>query len=457
MPNEIERKFLLSEQPAWLSRCAAVQIEQGYLAIESEVEVRLRRADEKRLLTTKRGNGEVREEIEIDLDPAQFATLWPLTGSRRLRKTRRLVPIDGGLTAEVDVFEGELEGLLIGELEFDSEEQSASFEAPEWLGKEITGDRRYAGQTLALNGLPVSRSYSLKDDESPTEGIRRIALGRAEKAIEALDGGDAGDDFAGSIHAARKDLKKLRAVVRLVRAELGDDLYREANHRYRDAGRLLSRSRDAEVKVDTLNALRERCDEELPSDLAAAWLAALERERDKVVEQASGEEGGSRVAEARTMIERGQEEIACWPLQQDSWRLVEAGLVPGYRRGRRAMKHARTDPAATNVHEWRKRTKDLWYQLQILRGAWPPVLGEMADQAHKLGDLLGDHHDLTVLAEDLRSRGLPSDRDAAERAIERRQQELLTDAFEIGERLLTEKPKAFGRRLESYWLAWRPR
>jgi adenylate cyclase len=154
MSTEIERKFLLPDAPAWLLQSKAVRIEQGYLAIEEEVEVRLRRTEEERLLTAKRGHGEVREEIEIALDREQFDALWPLTESRRLTKTRSLIPLDDGLTAEVDIFEGELEGLVLGEIEFDSEAQSGNFEPPAWIGVEITGDERYAGQSLALHGRP---------------------------------------------------------------------------------------------------------------------------------------------------------------------------------------------------------------------------------------------------------------------------------------------------------------
>ncbi len=296
-----------------------------------------------------------------------------------------------------------------------------------------------------------SRSYRLKGGEAPAEGIRRIALGRADKAVEELGGGELAD----SIHSGRKDLKKLRSALRLVRGELGDDLYRAENRRYRDAGRLLARSRDAEVKVQTLRSLRERFGEDLPRDLADAWLAALERERDEIAGKAASEAGGSRIAEARAAIAAGRAEIDGWPLRDDSWQLVEAGLLRSYRRGRRAMNRTRSNPATENVHEWRKRTKDLWYQLRILRDAWKPVLGETADQAHGLADLLGDHHDLAVLVEDLASRELPGDRDAVRTAIDRRQDELLAGAFDTGARLFAEKPKAFGRRLESYWAAWR--
>jgi CHAD domain-containing protein len=294
-----------------------------------------------------------------------------------------------------------------------------------------------------------SRSYRLKNKESPAEGIRRIALGRTGKAIQELEGAGKGGDFAASIHAARKDLKKLRAILKLVRSGLGDSLYRAENRRYRAAGRLLAQSRDAEVKVETLGALRERCGEELSPDLAGAWLVALERDRDDVAGRATSEEAGSRVAEARAAIEAGQEEIAGWPLPDDPWRVVEAGLLRSYRRGRRAMKDAVADPVAENVHELRKRTKDFWYQLRILRDALGPDLGGMAEQAHELADRLGEHHDLAVLAEDLAGRDLPGDRDAARTTIESRQQELLEGAFDIAAPLFAEKPKAFGKRLKS--------
>lgn len=298
-----------------------------------------------------------------------------------------------------------------------------------------------------------SRSYRLKGKETPTEGIRRIALGRAQEAVEQLRDAKNGNDFAASIHEARKDLKKLRSVLRLIREELGREVYRTENQRYRDAGRELGQSRDAEVKAETLSALRERFGEKLPSDLADAWLFALERERDEIVARASSGDAEPLVAE----IEAGLEVISAWHLEDDSWGLVEAGLVRNYSHGRRAMRRTRSDPVAENVHEWRKRTKDLWYQLRILRNAWPPVISEMAAAAHQLAELLGDHHDLAVLAEDLAAREVPGDRDAAKVVVDSRQSELMKCALEVGERLFAEKPKAFGSRFESYWLAWRRR
>jgi adenylate cyclase len=151
---EIERKFLLREAPAWLDEHDSLDIEQGYLAIvEGETEVRLRRKGESTILTVKQGTGEMRREEEIELDEDQFGALWPLTEKRRVVKRRSEVPYED-LTIEVDVFEGALAGIVIAEVEFDSEEAAAAFGPPAWLGDEVTGDPRYANESLAIRGAP---------------------------------------------------------------------------------------------------------------------------------------------------------------------------------------------------------------------------------------------------------------------------------------------------------------
>lgn len=301
--------------------------------------------------------------------------------------------------------------------------------------------------------MSSSRSYRLKTKEPPADGLRRIALGRAEKALEELAGADEGA-LGEAIHGARKDLKKLRAVLRLTRGELGKKLFKAEDRRYRDAGRLLSGTRDAEVKLETLAALRRRFGDDFPRQDSASWEGTLERERDEVVD-ADQSETTKRIDRALEAIEEGCERIRAWPLETGSWKLVGPGLSRSYRQGRQAMKQAQAKPNARNVHEWRKRAKDLWYQLRIVRTAWPQLLGETADQVHLLTDLLGDHHDLAVLAEDLDSREDVGAREGLQSLIARRQDELLGGALDLGQRIYAEKPKAFRRRLARYWSTWR--
>jgi len=114
------------------------------------VELRLRRVDETDcFLTVKSGNAPTRVELELAIVTDQFLELWPLTEGRRVFKRRYRIPVAGGLTAELDVYEGARAGLQVVEVEFSSEAQAREFAPPAWFGREVTGDRRYTNAELA--------------------------------------------------------------------------------------------------------------------------------------------------------------------------------------------------------------------------------------------------------------------------------------------------------------------
>lgn len=298
----------------------------------------------------------------------------------------------------------------------------------------------------------TTRLYRLQSDEDPAEGVRRVARGRVEAAVEQLRR-HAQVDRADAVHDTRKDMKKLRSLLRLVRDELGDARYQSENERYRDAARLLSGPRDAEVKLATLADLRERYPDEAPA--LERLTGELEKERDQL---AGGDEGlDARLEEAAEAISAGEAEVDGWRFAHGDFELVRPGLERAYRRGRDRYRDVRDDPSDEAVHEWRKRVKDLWYDLRVLRNAWPGAMKATADEAHHLSDLLGDHHDLAVLTETANA-SAPDDPEVAtlEQLARRRQDELLADALPLGERLYAEKPKRFSARLATYWHAWRP-
>ncbi len=299
------------------------------------------------------------------------------------------------------------------------------------------------------------RSYRLRGGEPAAAGMSRIARGRAERAAERLRKAS-GDDLADAIHGARKDLKKLRAALRLVRDELGQKLFERENQRYREAARLLATSRDAEVKLQTLRALRERSGARLPAEAADAWEAALLADRDRLA-SAEAEELGERIKEAREMIERGAREIGDWPLREEGWKLVGAGLTEAYREGREELEVVRAGGSDLEIHELRKRVKDLWYQQRLLVEAWPGPIGAAVAELDSMAEMLGEHHDLSLLATDLGERGeaVAGGPEIAS-LIASRQGHLLEGSLGIGDRLYAEKPKAFRRRHRAYWRAWRP-
>jgi adenylate cyclase len=152
---EIERKFLVTELPAEIADHPGQRIEQGYLAIAPDgVEVRVRRRSGEATLTVKSGPGLLRTEEELAIDERRFDSLWALTDGRRVSKARHEIPLGDGLTAELDVYDGALDGLLTVEIEFASLAASEAFAPPPWVGPEVTGVTRYANQSLALAGRP---------------------------------------------------------------------------------------------------------------------------------------------------------------------------------------------------------------------------------------------------------------------------------------------------------------
>jgi adenylate cyclase len=153
---EIERKFLVDEVPAlddgtWSAR----RLEQGYLAVTDDVEVRVRRSDGRDArITVKSAPGLSRVEEELELDAGAFERLWPLTEGRRVEKTRWSRDDGDGVVLELDVYEGTLSGLATLEVEFADEGAARVWAPPAWAGREVTGEKAYANQSLALYGAP---------------------------------------------------------------------------------------------------------------------------------------------------------------------------------------------------------------------------------------------------------------------------------------------------------------
>lgn len=148
---ERERTFLVADMPELSG--GGTRIRQGYLALDGDVQVRVReREGDGRSLTVKGGRGATRTELELVIGAGRFDELWPLTTGRRIDKTRYVIPADG-TDSELDVFAGDLTGLVLVEVEFDTDEAMAAFEPPPWFGPEVTDDDRYSNASLAVHGL----------------------------------------------------------------------------------------------------------------------------------------------------------------------------------------------------------------------------------------------------------------------------------------------------------------
>lgn len=149
---EIERRFLVAELPTELPE--PVRVEQAYVTTVP-VSLRVRRMGERLILSIKAGSGLERVEIERDLTVDEFAVLWGVATELRIEKRRHFVGLTGGHTAELDLFDGELTGRRLVEVEFDSTDEAAVFEPPGWFGREVTEDPRYTNSSLARHGWPA--------------------------------------------------------------------------------------------------------------------------------------------------------------------------------------------------------------------------------------------------------------------------------------------------------------
>ena len=160
--DEIERKFLVKYLPRGITRCKKEYIYQSYLATNTG-EKRIRCINgEKFILTEKYGQGIQRNEYEKEISIGEYNTLSKQITGRTIKKVRYYYPLDNELTAEVDCYLEELDGLMVVEVEFDSLEKSNSFVKPDWFGDDVTFDAKYKNKELSRLSQPESLGEFIK-------------------------------------------------------------------------------------------------------------------------------------------------------------------------------------------------------------------------------------------------------------------------------------------------------
>ncbi len=291
--------------------------------------------------------------------------------------------------------------------------------------------------------------YKFEPNEVLSEAFARVAREQLDQAQTAMTE-ELESDPVVAVHTARKSVKKERALLRLMRGPVAGSDRRKQNDALRRAARRLSLARDAEVMIAALDDLSERYSGQVPHTAFTALRERLEAERTIFGE-------GSVESEVAAQLATVRDGIAEWHLSDHGWAAIEPGLARTYERGRATFAQARKHPDDQHLHAWRKRAKDLWYQLRLLT----PVCGEtvrgQSKDAGLLGDLLGEDHDLAVLRVTLAHIGaeVATDLDAVVALLDHRREELQTQAMSLGERVYAERTKAFTGRIHSYWRAGR--
>ncbi|MFP4063861.1 MAG: CHAD domain-containing protein [Halochromatium sp.] len=305
-------------------------------------------------------------------------------------------------------------------------------------------------------------SYELEPEQPLDAEVRRIATELIDHAVAQIDGTKVPPHEA--VHEVRKDCKKLRGLLRLLRPAV-PKLYKHENAAFRDAAASLSVLRDAEAAIETFDALLNHFRDNIDPESLAPLRHRLEDHKARVATGAQALD--EQLDRARTALVAARERVPAWELPSAArdagddagWSLIGPGLRKTYKRGRWAMQAAYAEPAVAAFHEWRKRAKYLRYQVRLLHASWPRVLNATHKETKYLGDLLGDDHDLAMLEQVIEEAEELSPTHDSEQILlalaAQRSEQLRSAAYWLGSRLYAEKPKAFDRRMQCYWQAAR--
>ncbi len=275
------------------------------------------------------------------------------------------------------------------------------------------------------------------------EQCRDILINQIRAAVDQLG------EHTGStqVHDARKALKQARATLRLMRPALTGGQYRHMNAVLRDAAQPLSNVRDADVLITSLQKILRKFGE------PGRHVDISNVERYLAQQRGRAERGltAKRVDTLRSPLRAAQAQTSNWRLRATNSSVVFDALRHSYSRVRKAHRIARKEASTESLHEWRKRTKYLWHQVQLLAPPSSREMHEYADAMHRLSDHLGDDHDLAVLRSSIfGSRKLleKKSEDALKAFIDRRRAKLQSKAFASAVGLLEESPKAWCRQLK---------
>jgi hypothetical protein len=215
----------------------------------------------------------------------------------------------------------------------------------------------------------------------------------------------------------------------------------------------LTAFRDAQVKLNAFDGLIKHFRRKLPARPFPEIKSSLQKNC-----RAEGKKLGGSLAPLKAILCESKQQFGKLKIESKGWDAIAPGLKKIYGRGREAFETARRAPSPENFHEWRKRIKDLWHQLHLLGPARPRKLRDRADNLQKLGDYLGDDHDLFMLMEFASKRfGRAKNMETLEKLISSRQKQLRSAALKLGARFYREKPGRFCSRIGDYWKSWRSR
>jgi len=298
-------------------------------------------------------------------------------------------------------------------------------------------------------------SYRLENNETLSFGLKRIVLELIDKSVFNFSKGNG--SFNDDVHDTRKNFKKVRTVQRLIRSNISEDSFQIENSFYRDAGRILSDLRDSTVLIQTFDKLIKSSELEM-SNFDFSVFRDFLIEKQKHIRTAKSKKS-TIINSLSTDLLLARSRVFDWSLSGDDFKIIKNNLQRIYEQGRKYMYAVFSEAVKENVHEWRKRVKDLWYAMRILSNIWPEIMSPLVALLGKLSDALGDANDLFLLKERIISNQSKFKDDQHTRElinfIDRRIIDLLREARSIGRKVYSEDSRFFVGRMQNYFEIWR--
>lgn len=294
------------------------------------------------------------------------------------------------------------------------------------------------------------KGFSISNTESISINIHRILLEQFHYIIMQSEKDQ--EEVHKSIHETRKSMKRIRAVLRMIRDEIGYSSYYRENTFYRDLSRKLSGIRNFEVLSNSIKNLQEDLSNTIPPDVFSLLEEELGGQRNLVM---GGPAGLTQLLkEIAGKIEIARDRIYDFPIKHNDFRVFEGGLFRMYRQGKKYLQDVRKNPSPSQMHDLRKRMKYFWYQIDLLQPIFPGPMKAYASTLETIGENLGVYHDLQVLQEFLaESTIIPDARvnEALQEACLAKKSMLLYNIWPMADIAYSEEPAAMVNRLASYW------
>ncbi|MFV0298440.1 MAG: CHAD domain-containing protein [Hyphomicrobiaceae bacterium] len=300
-------------------------------------------------------------------------------------------------------------------------------------------------------------AYKFKFKEGLEAGVRRIAVEQLDVALESPPANAEGR--APWIHETRKNIKRIRALLRLVRSGIVPSEFRTENARLRDCARLLSPLRDRHVILERLGHLRASGDEKL--EAACIWLERSIKASSAKQNRSSrdtGEDAASDpVQAALAQLKASRRRLLGLTVKGSLIDVAGHGLARCQRNGREALGEAEQAGSDEAFHDLRKTMQTSWHQTRLLEGAWPEVAAARMASAREISDLLGEFQDLSILIQlaDRKAKSAATRKHAKALASagQQQQQQLTAMALPLARRHLALPPSALADEFTECWRA----